>query len=458
MTSLRRPEAPIISLATATPARVAVAALIALAALATGCAPAEETMPKQEAATPAVNMDPVAEGYVKLVLAVGLHDSNYVDAYYGPEKYKTEAEAEALPLESIRSEAEALIAKLPAAGETGGGQIVELRRSYLATQLRALVAHVDQLGGMKMTFDEESKALYDAVAPSNSDEYFQGILNDLEKLLPGSGALSKRLEDFKKDFIIPSDKLDTIFRAAIDACRERTAKHMELPIGENFTIEYVTDKPWSGYNWYQGHFQSLIQVNTDLPIYIDRAIDLACHEGYPGHHVYNALLEWRLSVERGWVEHTVYPLYSPQSLIAEGSANYGIEMAFPGDERVEFEKMNLFPLAGLDSSRAALYYDVIEKAEQLAYAGNEAARLYLDGEIDAKAAADRLEKYSLMERARAQQRVRFIETYRAYVINYNLGKDLVRDYVEREGGRDTLKRWEVFTRLLSTPRLPSELK
>ena len=35
-------------------------------------------------------------------------------------------------------------------------------------------------------------------------------------------------------------------------------------------------------------------MNTDLPIYIDRAIDLACHEGYPGHHVYNVLLEKNL--------------------------------------------------------------------------------------------------------------------------------------------------------------------
>ena len=35
-------------------------------------------------------------------------------------------------------------------------------------------------------------------------------------------------------------------------------------------------------------------MNVELPIYIDRAVDLACHEGYPGHHVYNALLEQEL--------------------------------------------------------------------------------------------------------------------------------------------------------------------
>ena len=116
-------------------------------------------------------------------------------------------------------------------------------------------------------------------------------------------------------------------------------------------------KSWSGYNWYQGNYRSLIQVNTDLPIYIDRAIDLACHEGYPGHHVYNALLEKHLVRDRGWVEFSVYPLFSPQSLIAEGTANYGIEVAFPGDERLAFERDVLFPLAGLDPSRRDEYYD-----------------------------------------------------------------------------------------------------
>ena len=87
---------------------------------------------------------------------------------------------------------------------------------------------------------------------------------------------------------------------------------MELPAGENFKIEYVTGKTWSAYNWYQGGFQSVIQVNTDLPVFIDQAIDLACHEGYPGHHVYNVLLEQRLVQERGWLEFSVYPL-SPRS-------------------------------------------------------------------------------------------------------------------------------------------------
>ena len=92
-------------------------------------------------------------------------------------------------------------------------------------------------------------------------------------------------------------------------CRRRTLEHIALPEGESFTIEYVSDKPWTGYNWYKGDAVSLIQVNTDLPISISRAVDLGCHEGYPGHHTYNALLEKNLVRDKGWVEYSLYPLF-----------------------------------------------------------------------------------------------------------------------------------------------------
>src|SRR5580765_6396724 len=141
-----------------------------------------------------------------------------------------------------------------------------------------------------------------------------------------------------------------------------------LPDGESFTVEYVTNRSWSGYNWYQGNYHSLIQVNTDLPIYIDRAVDLACHEGYPGHHVYNALLEKSLVRDRGWIEFSVYPLFSPQSLIAEGTANFGIEVALPGEARTVFERDTLYPLAGLDPKTAEQYAAVQHAIDKLSYA------------------------------------------------------------------------------------------
>src|SRR4029453_10752322 len=193
--------------------------------------------------------------------------------------------------------------------------------------------------------------------------------------------------------------------------------HIKLPPEENFSVEYVTDKPWGGYNWYKGNYCSVIQLNTDLPIYIDRAIDLAAHEGYPGHHVYNALLEKNLARDRGWVEFTIYPLFSPQSIIAEGTANFGREVVFTKPERLAFEKQAIWPAARMDPSRVQEFYDVQDLVKKLGNATNEAARRYLNGEINAGAAATWLQKYALMDEKRAKQSVRFFENDRGIVLN-----------------------------------------
>ena len=405
-------------------------------------------------------MDRIAEQYVKLVLALGQHDADYVDAYYGPPEWKKEAAATKIDLDSIGAKAKTLIAdieresKAAPASKSPDGEMIQLRVHYLERQLSALSARVRLLKGERLSFDDESRALYDAVAPTFPDSHFQAILDSLAKRFPGSGPLVERYDAFRRAFVIPRQKLDSVFQRAIQAGRERTLQHVKLPGDEKFSVEYVTNKSWSGYNWYQGGYRSLIQVNTDLPIFIDRAIDLASHEGYPGHHVYNVLLEKHLVKDRGWIEFSVYPLFSPQSLIAEGTANFGIEVAFPGKERVEFERTVLFPLAGLDPSRAAEYSEVQSLVDQLSYAGNEAARRYLNKQIDAAQAAAWLERYALMQHDRAVQRVKFFDQYRSYVINYNLGKDMVRRYIEARGGN----RWAEFGKLLSSPRLPSGLQ
>jgi hypothetical protein len=401
-------------------------------------------------------MNDAAQRYVRLVLAMGEHDSDYVDAYYGPATLRDEVRAAQMTLEQIDDHARSLRETL-ATIERPGDHLESLRLDYLRRQTDALIARAEMLRGRSFTFDEESQALYDAVAPTQDEDYFRALNAEIERELPGSGPLVERVDAFRMQFVIPREKLDDVFRAAIDVCRAKTAEHIPLPAGESFTVEYVNDKAWSGYNWYKGNFTSLIQVNTDLPIFIDRAIDLACHEGYPGHHVYNALLEKTLVRDRGWPEFSVYALFSAQSLIAEGSANYGIEVAFPANERIEMERETLFPIARLDAARAAQYYRVYDLVSRTGYAGNEAARRYLDGAFTTEQAAEWLTTYALMEPARARQRVKFFDQYRSYVINYNLGKDLVRAYVERRSGSDAERRWDVFAELLSSPRLPSGL-
>jgi len=404
----------------------------------------------------AVNVvDEISEQYVKLVLALGEHDPGYVDAYYGPKEWQEMAVAKKMDLTKIILVADNLqqLVKQQSAND----EMLKLRLNYLQVQLSALHARAQMLNGKKLDFDQQSLALYDTKAPHFKLSKFDTILQALDELLPGDEPLIVKAKKFNDQFIIPKDKLSAVFDIAIKACRDRTRAFVELLENENFQLEFVTDKPWSGYNWYKGDSFSLIQVNTEYPIYISRAIDLGCHEGYPGHHTYNALLEANLVKKRGWKEFTVYPLFSPQSLIAEGSANYGIEMAFPGNEKFNFEKESLFPIAGIDPSLADSYQKYTKLANKLKYFGNELARLYLNGQIDKSEAIKLIQKYTLVGAKKAAQRIDFWETYGAYVINYNWGKDMVKNWVESGKDQSPEARWKRFAKLLSTPRLPSSL-
>jgi hypothetical protein len=153
---------------------------------------AAETSTSSTTAEDPTRMNSIAESYVKLVLAVGQHDANYVDAFYGPAEWKQAAEAAGKrPLAELRAEARSLLDKLgslppaaeaptakaaaaTAAGATPGNaahanraaaghesddsetELLRLRHRYLERQLSAVAAHVEQLAGARMSFDEES--------------------------------------------------------------------------------------------------------------------------------------------------------------------------------------------------------------------------------------------------------------------------------------------------------------
>ena len=403
-------------------------------------------------------LDAVARRYVVLGLGLGAHDPAYVDAYYGPDSLRAAAGAESLSVAEVRTAAESLIAVLGDSVPAYADTLVRLRHRYLRVQLASMAARARIVGGERLGFDQEAKALYDATPPHYSDAHFDSLLVRLDSLLPGRAPLAERYQRLRDRMTVPPAKVDTVFKTAIAACRARTLAHLPLPRGERFDLEYVKGTSWNAYNWYKGDYHSLIQVNLDFPILVDRAIDLACHEGYPGHHVYNSLLEAQLVQERGWVEISMYPLFSPQSLIAEGSANFGIDMAFPAAERAAFERDSLFPLAGLDPALAETNAAVGRVVERLNYARNEVARRYLDGELDAAAATKAMQRYWVVSPELAAKQLRFIDTYRSYVINYNLGRDLVADWVARTGGDSAAGRWRAFQALLSAPHLPRDLR
>ena len=399
-------------------------------------------------------LDAVAEAYVRLSLEAGTHEEGYIDAYYGPPEWKQAAEESPRSVPQLIQAAAALQARVKAIAPSRD-PLVRRRAEFLDAQLTAARTRLRMIAGEKLSFAEEARGLF-AVTPDIRplSEYDQ-VLARIDRLLPGQGSLAERAEAFQAGFVVPADRLDAVMRAAIAECRRRTLQHIPLPPGEAFTLEFVTGKSWSGYNYYQGNYRSLIQINTDLPVRLSRAVDLGCHEGYPGHHAYNVLLERDLSRGRGWVEYMVYPLYSPQSLIAEGSANYGIDLAFSPQERLAFERDVLIPVAGLQPQQAARYLELQRAVEALAGARFTIARDYLEGRITRAEAVALTERYQLVGRQRAEQSIAFTDQYRSYVINYGLGKDLVRDHVERAATPGA--RWAAMRRILSEPTLPRHL-
>jgi len=401
-----------------------------------------------------MNINDIAEEYVKLTLKVGQHHGSYIDAYYGPEEWQPIGEP--IELKTLKTAAENLVGEIE---KTQVPKEQEQRKEFLQIQLQSVVVFIRQQLSEKLSFKEESLGLYDAVSPEISIAKLDLVLNELSKLLPGGQPLNQRYSDFQNQFVINTTKLDAVFQAAINEARQRTKQYIALPEQESFKVEYVNNKVWSGYNWYKGNSFSLIQLNTDFPIYIDRAIDLASHEGYPGHHVFNSQMEQHLVNNKGWIEYSVYPLFSPISLLAEGSANYGIQVVFNAEDRLKFEQDVLFPLAGLDASMAKQYYEILSLKEKLSYIDNLVAAQYLDGVIEKDQAIKLLMKYSLVSDKKAQQRIGFIEANRAYVINYNLGQDLVHKYVDKLTKKgDDADRWQVFAELLANPKTASMMK
>src|SRR6186997_3007257 len=136
-------------------------------------------------AAPATDMNTLADRYIKLVLAVGQHDDAFVDAYYGPPEWKTEAStAGKRPLADLGKETDGLAGELAAIPQPDD-PLLRLRREYLRAQVHAVSARIRMLQGARLDFDAESRELYDAVAPTNDEAHFAAALAKLESLVPG---------------------------------------------------------------------------------------------------------------------------------------------------------------------------------------------------------------------------------------------------------------------------------
>jgi len=436
--------------------------LISFAVLMAACAPQTSSTPEATNTIVSVSedtqlvnaLDQAAVDFVKIALKMGQLDGDYVDAYHGPKVWQDNAVAIGVDADGLAAEIDALRERL-ATIPTPTSEAI--RKAQLSKLLRGMAVRLDVVQGKEVSFDTEVSEIYDVKPPRYDLTKYDTILAEIDALVPGEGTTADRVTAFKNTFAIPKDKLKPVFDRAISECRKRTQVHFDLPEDEKFRMEFVKDKAWSGYNYYQGNYESLIQINTDFPITIERAVDLGCHEGYPGHHVWNLFVERELVKNRRWIEYSVNPLFGPFGPLAEGSGNFGVELAFPEDEKVTFEKEILFPMAGLDVSKAETFAKVLELESKLSHATNDIARRYLDGDLTREEAVPLIQKYYLQSYEKSEQRLRFIEKYRGYVINYNIGQDIVRAYVKGAGSAPDAQ-WNAFREMLTIPLTPGDIQ
>lgn len=402
------------------------------------------------------DLNPFAESYVRLALEVGTHEEGYIDAYYGPPEWKTEAEAQPRSTADLKAAADALSAQIATALGEAHDPAVQRRARTLAAYVSSVRFRLDMIDGERVPFADEAERLFALRPTLRPLESYDPALERLDAIVPGRGPLADRVQALRNRYVIPHDKLLAVMQAAIAECRRRTAEHIALPENERFELSLVNNQSWGAYNYYQGNNHSLIQVNTDQPVYIDAAIGYGCHEGYPGHHVQGISAE-RLYRERGWVEFSIMPLFSPQGPLNEGGGNYGVDLAFPGDEKLTFERDTLFPLAGLDPATAPALADLLAALEDLRGATLTVDQMYLDGQIDRTRALELRQRYGVTSRERAERGLAFADHYRSYVINYSSGEDLVRAYAERAGA-DNDGRWRAYESILNQPILPADLQ
>jgi hypothetical protein len=406
--------------------------------------------------SPAVSLDAAAESYVRLVLALGERDADSLDTYYGPEAWQADARARRRSLVEIREATVALVASLDerrfAEAESNA------RRLFLVRQLRAMVSRIDIVRGARQSFAEEARMLFGLEGRERQDGQEgkeQEVRSELERLLAGPGTLSARYADFDRRFLIPRDRLPAVLARAIDGCRAATREHLTLPAGERVDVEYVPDMAWSAFTRYRGRTTSRLQINTALPLTVDRALDLACHEAYPGHHTIDSLLDARFG--GGRAEFVVRPLFSPQSLLHEAAASMAGEMAFPGQARLAFERDELFPLAGIDPSHVERYVRVGRLVDQLHDVQARIARQYLDGELDFSRASAALERGALMPSA--DTTLKFLNQFRTYAATYTIGRDRLSRYLDAQSTvDDRASRWRAYINVVTDASqiVPSE--
>jgi hypothetical protein len=392
----------------------------------------------------------LGERFVRLALEIDKHRPGYVDAYFGPEDWKAQAQQHGQQSLSTLSEQVRQLEKDISLADALDPQ----RRDHLARHLTAMRMSLRLLSGEKVSLAEEAEALYDIRPTWQDEQIFEEGHKLLEEVLPSGGSLRERMQAWKLSLEIPIEKAKGLLPVVIQKLRTLTDQKFNLPAEESFSVEFVSDQPWMAYNWYLGNSKSRIEINTDIPMRVSVLPGLMAHEGYPGHHTDLTIKEKKLVDELGYYEFTVNLLNAPSSVMAEGIATSALEAVLTEDEQEAWLREEILPYAEMTHIDPKRILAVSRAGRKVSgVAGNAAFMLHDQGKSEAEI-IQYLQRYGLSSEKEARQTIRFISDPldRSYVFTYDAGYDLLEELFQ---GVD---RDHYFKRLIEEPVTPSQVR
>lgn len=389
----------------------------------------------------------IVERYIELGLRLGRHVDGFVDAYYGPPEIDVRVKAEpVLAPARLAQDAGTMLADLDAGAEAD--VLSAERRRWLRGQTEGMRTSARKLAGEPIGYLDEVERCYGVRPELVPEDEFAAAHKRLDAALPGSGLLADRVIAWWESHAVPPDKLQPAIDSLAEDLRERTVRLFGLPEGEQITWVFETNKPWSGFNYYEGGLRSRVAINTDLPVLSLTLAHLVAHEAYPGHHTEHSRKEAGLVRQRRWLEETISPVGTPQCTMAEGLADLALEIVV-GPRPEGFSAEHLRPLGITYDAEVAA--SVNQAAEALAWVRSNAAILLHDQGMSADDVVAYIERWALTPHERAAKSVSFLvdPTWRAYSHCYTEGLRLCRSWVDGDPDR--------FERLVTEQFLPADL-
>src|SRR4051794_20678191 len=355
--------------------------------------------------------------YVRLGLRFDRLESGFVDAYTGDPRIRAEVADESAPTpQGLRDQARDLLRELDAAGLPAD------RADYLRGQLTGLECTARKMSGEPVGFVDEVAAYFQVDVELGDPAVYAAAHAELETLLPGGGTLAERYAAHRRREECPPDRLEEAVHALSSALRDRVRLEYGLPGAETVASHVVTDKPWSGFNYYEGDFRSRVAINADLPHRLGQLPHLVAHESYPGHHTEHCRKELGLVERADRIEHTIFLVNTPECLMAEGLADLGVEASVGegwGPWAAEILADLGLHLDGHLSERIAAAAAPLNRVRQ------DAAILLHDRGTDPDDVVGYLERWSLASADRAAQQLRFLTDplWRAHIFPLVRGFD-----------------------------------